>query len=286
MNLLTGIAVSDVGQLREESEYRILRMQIEYAFSAKELLQYAQCFMKCCICIKGDKMSRNKSGSAQKPLQPATESHTLQDLTDDRMEWNTKWDPIEQNYDIIPNTVDDNRLTQELKKLVDIFVYGPLNKEHCMSELNRIQESKKELWFLVPNIEWRKDSNKLIGDTATSVKEIRKENDQIKRQNQQIKYQHAETKQKLQSIRRHTKEELQEIKSQYTETKQEYREIKIQQTEARKELEVIKNQHAESKRELHEIKEQNTETKEGIEEIRDTLNKLIAIMKQKEEMQK
>ena len=39
MNLLIGIAVSDVQVLMKKSEYCILRMQIEYSMSAEKLIQ-------------------------------------------------------------------------------------------------------------------------------------------------------------------------------------------------------------------------------------------------------
>ena len=165
MNLLTGIAVSDVQKLREQSEYRVLKMQIEYSLTAEKV--YTS--IKSLFCCKSSNDSEDGNGKGM------------------------TFPPIDRDFAIIPVSA------KPTISLLDHIFYGPLNKKYCMDELEKIVISKKQHFYVVPNIKWRKS---VIQDTAKALENVKKENEEIKIQLSKLEEQNAQTHKALESILR------------------------------------------------------------------------------------
>ena len=72
---------------------------------------------------------------------------------------------------------------------IDYVFYGPLSKDYCMEQLNSIKDSKVKHWYVVPNIEWRKEAS--IKDTSATIENVRKENEKLQEAlNAQLKLMH------------------------------------------------------------------------------------------------
>ena len=185
MNLLTGIAVSDVQKLTEESTYGILKMQIEYSLSAEKIYELLHLGKLNCnsLCKPKDKS-----------LQNSRQRITLEDC-----DFITQLPPpIDSHYEIISNDTSSNI---GILQMFDTFFYGPLNKEYCMTELKRVKESKKDFWYVVPNIEWRKDLQTMTQDTTKALEHLKKDNDQLRKK---LEKQSAETNERLEKIETET----------------------------------------------------------------------------------